>query len=117
MTAAADTKMFTAREYSMLRRFEDFQQLRSGKVTFLLCQSYTDALPRQPKRDKDCPAVLQASHGITAISKCRESNFLFHKQFRRPGGRPDLFRLFFHTRTKTAGISNKFTEGKRKEQP
>src|SRR5215207_7865298 len=117
MASAADAEMFTAREYSMWRCFKDFQHFSAGKVALLLRQPDANALPRQPKRDEDCPAILQASHGIAAISKCGEDSFLFHKKFGRPGGRPDLSRIFLHTCTNTARICNKFTEGKRKEQP
>src|SRR5215212_11628984 len=90
MTSTTDTEMFTARSNSLRRGFEDFHQFSSRKTPFFFCQSDAHTLTRQPKWDKDCAAVFQASHGITAISKCSEENLLFHKSFGRPFGSPSL---------------------------
>ena len=88
MTSPTNAKMDAARPDPLRRCFEDIHQLGTRKTALFLGKVYTDTLSWQPKRDKDRPAILKPSHGITAIGECGQSNILFHKIIGRPVGSP-----------------------------
>src|SRR5215207_170873 len=118
MTSAADTEMFTARQCSLRRRFQNYHQFPTRKVALFFRQPDADSFPRQPKWDKDRPPIFQASHSIAAIGECSESNFVFHKQFGRPIGAALIyFGVSYSTCIILAVSVIKVTEGRRKEQP
>src|SRR6266545_2064740 len=85
MTSAAHAKMDTARFNSLRGRVKYLYQFPACKVALLLCQMDTDALARQAKRHKDrattCPRqrVIEASHCVSTIGECCQSNDVFHQ--------------------------------------